>query len=159
MNMVCGLEGNVDLTVMLGHHSMAGRGGVLAHTTNCLAFREVRVNGQPCGEPAIYGLYAGKLGVPVGLILGDDCSWDRKLPLFPQAEFATVKQAQGQRPARELSCPARADKACWTALAWGRTTARSARAWRSTVSVCTAISRCAGQPAAGMPFFLPKWRR
>ena len=81
MNMAAGLTGDFDLMFMVGHHSMAGRGGVLAHTTNGFAFREVRVNGRPCGEPAIYGLYAGELGVPVGLISGDDVTRDVLRPV------------------------------------------------------------------------------
>lgn len=103
MNMACGLTPDFDLFLMVGHHSMAGRGGVLAHTTNGFAFREVRVNGTPCGEPAIYGLYAGELGVPVGLISGDDRTRDENRDLFPQAEFVTVKQSFGQRAARQVS--------------------------------------------------------
>ncbi|MFT3688640.1 M55 family metallopeptidase [Paenirhodobacter sp.] len=103
MNMACGLEAGFDLFFMTGHHSMAGQGGVLAHTTNGFAFREVRVNGRPCGEPAIYGAYAGELGVPVGLVSGDDRMREENLPLFPQAEFVTVKRAFGQRAARQVS--------------------------------------------------------
>lgn len=103
MNMACGLDAGFDLFLMVGHHSMAGQGGVLAHTTNGFAFREIRVNGRPCGEPAIYGAYAGELGVPVGLISGDDVTRDENQPLFPQAEFVVVKQAFGQRAARQVS--------------------------------------------------------
>ncbi len=102
MNMAAGLTGDFDLMFMVGHHSMAGRGGVLAHTTNGFAFREVRVNGRPCGEPAIYGLYAGELGVPVGLISGDDVTRAENAALFPQAGFVTVKQALGNRAARQI---------------------------------------------------------
>ncbi|RNF34566.1 M55 family metallopeptidase [Paracoccus methylarcula] len=103
MNMACGLTGEFDLIFMTGHHSMAGKGGVLAHTTNGFAFREIRINGTPCGEPAIYGAYAGELGVPVGLISGDDCTRDENAPIFPQAEFVTVKHAYGHRAARQVS--------------------------------------------------------
>jgi D-amino peptidase len=103
MNMACGLTDDFDLMCLVGHHSMAGKGGVLAHTTNGFAFREVRVNGEPCGEPAIYGTYAGELGVPVGLISGDDRTRDENAARFPQTEFVVVKQAFGQRAARQVS--------------------------------------------------------
>jgi len=103
MNMACGLSADFDLFMMLGHHSRAGAGGVLAHTTNGFAFREVRVNGRPCGEPAIYGAYAAELGVPVGLISGDDVTRDENIALFPDAEFVVVKTAMGQRAARQVS--------------------------------------------------------
>lgn len=102
MNMACGLDAGFDLFCMLGHHSRAGGGGVLAHTTNGFAFAEIRVNGTPMGEPAIYGLHAAALGVPVGLISGDDVTRAENLERFPQARFVVVKQALGQRAARQV---------------------------------------------------------
>jgi len=103
MNMACGLDQGFDLFCMVGHHSRAGGGGVLSHTTNGLAFSEVRINGTPCGEPAIYGAYAAELGVPVGLISGDDRTEAENRALFPEAEFAVVKYAMGERAACQLS--------------------------------------------------------
>lgn len=103
MNMACGLDQGFDLFCMVGHHSRAGGGGVLSHTTNGLAFSEVRINGTPCGEPAIYGAYAAELGVPVGLISGDDRTEAENRTLFPDAEFAVVKYAMGERAACQLS--------------------------------------------------------
>lgn len=103
MNMACGLNAGFDLFCMVGHHSRAGGGGVLSHTTNGFAFHEVRVNGIACGEPAIYGAYAAELGVPVGLISGDDCTMAENKDLFPDAEFAVVKYALGERASRQLS--------------------------------------------------------
>ncbi|TMV83619.1 aminopeptidase [Thioclava sp. BHET1] len=105
MNMACGLEAGHDLFCMVGHHSRAGGAGVLAHTTNGAAFTEVRLNGVAQGEPALYGAYAAELGVPVGLITGDDVTCAENRSLFPEAEFAEVKQAIGQRAARSLSIP------------------------------------------------------
>ncbi len=103
MNMACGLTAEFDLFLMVGHHSMAGKGGVLAHTTNGFAFREVRINNLPYGEPGIYGAYAGELGVPVGLVSGDDCTRDENIGFFPDAEFVVVKQSFGHRAARQVS--------------------------------------------------------
>ncbi|KAB2765639.1 M55 family metallopeptidase [Brucella anthropi] len=103
MNMACGLTAEFDLFLMVGHHSMAGKGGVLAHTTNGFAFREVRINNLPYGEPGIYGAYAGELGVPVGLVSGDDCTRDENIGFFPDAEFIVVKQSFGHRAARQIS--------------------------------------------------------
>lgn len=103
MNMACGLSSEFDMMFLTGHHSMAGRGGVLAHTTNGFAFREIRINGVAYGEPGIYGAYAGELGVPVGLVSGDDRTRDENSALFAGAEFVVVKQAFGQRAARQVS--------------------------------------------------------
>lgn len=102
MNMACGLEPSHDLFCMVGHHSRAGGTGILSHTTNGFAFREVRVNGRPCGEPAIYGAYAAELGVPVGLISGDDQTLAENRNLFPDAEIVVVKHSLGQRAARSV---------------------------------------------------------
>ena len=41
--------------------------------------------------------------MPVALISGDDVTCAENRPLFPQAEFIEVKQAYGQRAARNLS--------------------------------------------------------
>lgn len=103
MNMACGLDAGFDLFCMIGHHSRASGGGVLSHTTNGFAFHEIRINGVPSGEPAIYGAYAAELGVPVGLISGDDRTQSENRSLFPQAQFAVVKHAIGERAARQLS--------------------------------------------------------
>lgn len=103
MNMACALDQGFDLFCMVGHHSRAGGGGVLSHTTNGFAFSEVRINGTPCGEPAIYGAYAAELGVPVGLVSGDDRTEAENRALFPDAEFAVVKYAMGERSACQLS--------------------------------------------------------
>jgi D-amino peptidase len=103
MNMACGLTGGFDAMFLIGHHSMANKGGILAHTTNGFAFREVRVNGTPYGEPGLYGAYAGELGVPVALVSGDDCTERENRDFFPEAEFVVVKQAIGRNAARQAS--------------------------------------------------------
>lgn len=103
MNMACGLDGGFDRLCLLGHHSRAGAEGVLAHTTNGFAFAELRVNGAPIGEPAIYGLHAAELGVPLALVSGDDATRVENAALFPEAEFVVVKHALGQRAARQVS--------------------------------------------------------
>ena len=105
MNMASGLTDGHDMFCMIGHHSRAGGGGVLSHTTNGFAFHEIRINGVACGEPAIYGAYAAELGVPVGMISGDDRTQKENAALFPGARFAVVKHSLGERAARQLSVP------------------------------------------------------
>lgn len=103
-NMACGLrEGGFDMMFLVGHHAGASLHGVLAHTTNSRAFRAVYLGDQRLGEPGIYGAYAGELGIPVGLLTGDNCMEEQNKPLFPQAEFAVVKHAMANRAARSLS--------------------------------------------------------
>jgi len=86
-----------------GYHSGAGRHGVLAHTVNGFAFAAIRVNGIDCAEATLYGAYAGSLGVPVLMLSGDDQLHTQCHQLFPEAKFAVVKHALGNRAARSLS--------------------------------------------------------
>lgn len=116
MNMAAGLDASFAAVFLVGHHSRAGGRGVLAHTTNGFAFREVRLAGRPLGEPGVYGAYAGSLGVPVVLVSGDDVTAEENRPLFPAAEFAVVKTALGHRAARSLA-PERARDAIRAAAA------------------------------------------
>jgi D-amino peptidase len=102
-NMAAGLDESFDLLFFTGHHASAAQYGVLAHTTNGFAFRTIKLNGQIVGEPGFYGAYAGELGVPVALISGDDQTEQENRPFFPEAEFATVKTALGNRAARQVS--------------------------------------------------------
>lgn len=103
-NMACGLaEGGFDMMFLVGHHAGASLNGVLAHTTNSRAFRAVYLGDRRLGEPGIYGAYAGELGIPVGLLTGDNCLEEQNKELFPKAEFAVVKYAMANRAARALS--------------------------------------------------------
>ncbi|WP_029003018.1 M55 family metallopeptidase [Azorhizobium doebereinerae] len=128
-NMAAGLTGDFDALFLVGHHAAASSFGVLAHTTNSFAFREVRLAGRALGEPGIYGAYAGLLGVPVALVTGDDRLAAEAGALFPQAEAVCVKTALGHRAARQVSV----ERAC-AAIAAGATRAlRDIRAMRPFV--------------------------
>ncbi|WP_102225739.1 M55 family metallopeptidase [Acidimangrovimonas sediminis] len=104
-NMFAGLTSGFDAVFCIGHHARASGPGVLAHTTNGFAFREIRIDGQPLGEPGLYGAYAGELGVPVALISGDDRCAAENRAHFPDARFVVVKTALGNRAARAMSVP------------------------------------------------------
>lgn len=102
-NMAAGLSRGFDALFLVGHHAGASGFGVLAHTTNSFAFREVRLAGRALGEPGIYGAYAGQLGVPVALVTGDDRLVAEAAELFPHAAAVCVKTALGNRAARQIS--------------------------------------------------------
>lgn len=104
--MLQGIDG-CDAVMMVGYHAMAGAHGVLAHTMRGIAFHRVWLNGRPVGEAALYGLLAGEHGVPVILCTGDDAFAAETKEWLPQARFAVVKHAKGNRAAVSLS-PARA---------------------------------------------------
>lgn len=92
--MVQGVTREDTLAVFVGYHAAAGAHGVLSHTFTS-NFTELRVNGQPMSEAEVNGLYAGSLGVPVGVLTGDDqiCLLAEKA--FPGIVTVPVKQAEG----------------------------------------------------------------
>jgi D-amino peptidase len=103
LNMFEGLTREHAGVICLGYHARARAAGVLAHTTNGFAFGRIRLNGAELGEAGLYGAYAGSLGVPVVMLSGDDCLKSETRSLFPDARYAVVKHAIGQRAARSVS--------------------------------------------------------
>lgn len=68
-----GLDQSFTAVLFIGYHAMEGtKEAVLAHTFSSKAFQSYRLNGQPVGELAIDGAYAGSLGVPVLFCASDD---------------------------------------------------------------------------------------
>ena len=104
-SMFAGLEDDHALVFCVGYHASAAQFGVLAHTTS-FVFRRVEVDGRALSEAGIYGAYAGERNIPVGLVTGDDACLEENRPLFPDAEFAQVKRALGQRSARSIGIAA-----------------------------------------------------
>ena len=92
--MVQGLSRDDDVAVFVGYHAAAGADGVLAHTFSS-NFTELRVNGSPMTEAEVNGLAAASLGVPIGVVTGDDqiCEVARKA--FPGVVAVEVKKATG----------------------------------------------------------------
>ena len=92
--MVQGLSRDDDVALFVGYHAAAGADGVLAHTFSS-NFTEVRVNGAPMTEAEVNGLAAASVGVPVGVVTGDDriCEVARKT--FPGVSAVEVKKAIG----------------------------------------------------------------
>ena len=92
--MVQGITRDDDVALFIGYHAGAGAEGVLSHTFS-INFTELRVNGQPMTEAEVNALYAASLGVPVGLVTGDDriCEVARKA--FPGVQAVEVKTAHG----------------------------------------------------------------
>jgi len=92
--MVQGITADDAMAVFVGYHAAAGADGVLAHTFSS-NFTEVRVNGQPVTEAEVNGLYAAALGVPVGVLTGDDQICGVASKAFPGVTTVEVKQAHG----------------------------------------------------------------
>ncbi len=122
---MAGLDSAVGVVLLVGHHGRAGSfPGVMAHTISYGGFRLVRLAGEPIGEPDFFARRAGELGVPIGMVSGDQVVAEQVLALCPWAETVIVKTALGNQsaecippePAREM-IRAGAERAVARALA------------------------------------------
>lgn len=86
-------EGRFDVALFVGYHARAGHPrGTLAHTyTGRITL--VEIGGRPATEAAINALYLGALGVPVGMVTGDDALAEEIAEWLPWAERVVVKRA------------------------------------------------------------------
>jgi D-amino peptidase len=100
-------DGAFDVALFVGYHARAGHPrGTIAHTYTGRVWR-VEVAGRAATEAAINGLYLGALGVPVGLVTGDDALADELADWLPWAELVAVKRAISWQAADSLH-PAKA---------------------------------------------------
>jgi D-amino peptidase len=88
------LDAETGVVLLVGHHARAGSfPGIMAHTVSYQQFRAVRVAGADCGEPEIFLIRAGELGVPVGLVTGDQVVAEQLRKRAPWVESVEVKRA------------------------------------------------------------------
>jgi len=100
-----GARADHDVAFFIGYHAPAGGPGVLAHTFSA-HFAQVRVNGEVASEASINALQLGALGVPLGLVSGDDIICAEAERRFPGVRAVQVKTAHGWSATRTVS-PAR----------------------------------------------------
>ncbi|MDL2334838.1 MAG: M55 family metallopeptidase [Chloroflexota bacterium] len=75
--------------------------GTIAHTyTGRVTLAQV--NGRPVTEAVINGLYLGSLGIPVGLVSGDDALAEELADWLPWAERVVVKRGVSWQAADSL---------------------------------------------------------
>lgn len=107
---MAGLDAGVGVVLLVGHHARAGSfPGIMAHTVSYGAFSAVRLAGRDCGESEIFAIRAGELGVPVGLISGDQVVIEQLRSRTPQVEAVEVKRALS-RLAADVIPPASAQE-------------------------------------------------
>jgi D-amino peptidase len=88
-----GLDETFDVVLFVGEHTRFGHErGVLSHTIT-RPFAHVRVNGELADEVKLATAIAGHMGVPVGLVTGDDAICEETKAWLPQVETAVVKYA------------------------------------------------------------------
>ena len=101
--MMAGLATDIGGVMLVGYHGRSQSRGILTHTINSFAFARIWFNDIEVGEAGIYGALAGEFRVPVLFGSGDDVFGNEFRELFPQAEYATVKQAMGNSSGVSLS--------------------------------------------------------
>ena len=96
-----------DVALFVGYHARAGHPrGTIAHTyTGRVTLAEI--NGRPAPEAAVNALYLGALGIPVGMVSGDDALAEEVAEWLPWAEAVVVKRAVSWQAADSLH-PSRA---------------------------------------------------
>ena len=105
---MAGLDASVGVVLLVGHHARAGSmPGIMAHTISYGGFKLVRLGGEPIGEPDFFAIRAGELGVPVGLVSGDQVVAQQVSAICPWAECVIVKEALGNQSGNCIP-PARA---------------------------------------------------
>ena len=110
---MAGLSRETGVVLFVGHHARAGSfPGIMAHTVSYERFREVRVAGAPVGESEIMTIRAGELGVPVGLIAGDQVVCAELAKRAPWIETVCVKRALSN-VSGDVIPPARAREAIY----------------------------------------------
>lgn len=103
-NLLNTLDASFDAMMFVGQHAMSlTADGVLAHTGSSRSIVEVRINGKPAGEMAIFGGVAGAYHVPVTFVSGDRAACREARALFGEVETAEVMEGLGNHSAICLS--------------------------------------------------------
>lgn len=95
-------DAHFDVALFVGYHARAGHPrGTISHTyTGKITL--ALVNGRPISEAGMNALYLGTLGVPVGLVSGDDALAEELADWLPWAELVVVKRAVSWQAADSL---------------------------------------------------------
>jgi len=105
---MAGLDAACGVVLLVGHHARAGSfPGIMAHTVSYEKFKAVRIAGRDAGETELFAIRAGELGVPVGLVTGDQVVCEQLRKRVPHAEAVIVKRALSN-VAGDVIPPARA---------------------------------------------------
>ena len=103
--MMAGLDGSYDVVFLVGYHAGAGHLlGCMDHTYSSRTVSILRVNGTVMNEATANASYAGELGVPVGLVVGDSGLYEELLTeeRMSWVEFVKTKDSYSRKAARFL---------------------------------------------------------
>lgn len=92
--MMEGIDSTFSAAIFIGYHaSTTSPAGVRAHTISSANLASVSLNGVAMPEAGINAAIAGRFGVPVVFISGDDVAVDETRKLLGDVEGAVVKRA------------------------------------------------------------------
>ena len=92
--MMEGIDSTFAAAIFIGYHaSTTSPAGVRAHTISSANYASVSLNGVAMPEAGINAAIAGRFGVPVVFISGDDVAVDETRRLLGDVEGAVVKRA------------------------------------------------------------------
>ncbi len=92
--MMEGIDSTFSAAILIGYHSgTTNPAGVRAHTISSANLAGVSLNGVTVPEAGLSAAIAGRFGVPVVLISGDDVAVDEARRLLGDVEGAVVKRA------------------------------------------------------------------
>src|SRR3989339_2276018 len=101
--MVLGIDSTFDALLFIGAHARAGvENGTLSHTMS-LKVLDFSINDKPLFEAAYNALYAGKFGVPVVFLSGDDAACREAIENFGNIDTVTTKYSFGRTCATSKS--------------------------------------------------------
>jgi D-amino peptidase len=91
---MAGLTADTGVVLLIGHHARAGSfPGIMAHTISYGGFKLVRLGGEPIGESDFFAIRAAELGVPIGMVSGDQIVAEQVTARCPWAEAVVIKEA------------------------------------------------------------------
>jgi len=92
-------DARFDVALFVGYHVRAGHPrGTLAHTQSGSPTLTT-ISGRPTGEYGFNAMYLGGLGVPVGMVAGDDALAEEVAEWLPWAERVVVKRGISRQAA------------------------------------------------------------
>jgi len=99
--MMEGIDSTFSAAVFVGYHaSTTSPAGVRAHTISSANLASVSLNGVAMPEAGINAAIAGRFGVPVVFISGDNVAVDETRRLLGDVEGAVVKRRSASTPRR-----------------------------------------------------------
>jgi D-amino peptidase len=103
-SMMAGIDVTFDGVIFIGYHASTDNSrGIRAHTMSSANITSVRLNGRTMTEGSINAAIAGKFGVPVIMVSGDDIAVAENQVIIGDIEGAVVKWASGFHSGRTLT--------------------------------------------------------